>query len=141
MIVPVETGYFSLHGLGKMMETLEVLRENYEHIGLVISDWEMPKLQGIDLLKRIRSDDDLSGVPFLMCTSQTSIERIKLTQAIEAQVVDQTFHQEPLTSVRSFAVVRVLVPADRAEEARKLLAAGTPLPEDGESMDGGGEVQ
>jgi len=60
---------------------------------------------------------------------------------IEAQVVDQTFHQEPLTSVRSFAVVRVLVPADRAEEARKLLAAGTPLPEDGESMDGGGEVQ
>ena len=27
VIVPVETGYFSLHGLGKMMETLEVLRE------------------------------------------------------------------------------------------------------------------
>ena len=26
-IVPVETGYFSLHGLGKMMETLEVLKE------------------------------------------------------------------------------------------------------------------
>ena len=26
-IVPVETGYFSLHGLAKMMETLEVLRE------------------------------------------------------------------------------------------------------------------
>jgi chromosome partitioning protein len=26
-IVPVETGYFSLHGLTKMMETLEVLRE------------------------------------------------------------------------------------------------------------------
>ncbi|MBV8781643.1 MAG: AAA family ATPase [Phycisphaerae bacterium] len=27
VIVPVETGYFSLHGLAKMMETLEVLRE------------------------------------------------------------------------------------------------------------------
>ncbi len=27
VIVPVETGYFSLHGLGKMMETLELLRE------------------------------------------------------------------------------------------------------------------
>ena len=27
VIVPVETGYFSLHGLGKMMETLEVLRD------------------------------------------------------------------------------------------------------------------
>ena len=27
MVVPVETGYFSLHGLAKMMETLEQLRE------------------------------------------------------------------------------------------------------------------
>ena len=27
VLVPVETGYFSLHGLGKQMETLEVLRE------------------------------------------------------------------------------------------------------------------
>jgi chromosome partitioning protein len=27
VIVPVETGYFSLHGLAKMMETLEVLRD------------------------------------------------------------------------------------------------------------------
>lgn len=27
VIVPVETGYFSLHGLGKMMETLEVLKD------------------------------------------------------------------------------------------------------------------
>ena len=27
MIVPVETGYFSLHGLAKMMETLEVLKD------------------------------------------------------------------------------------------------------------------
>ena len=28
---------------------------------------------------------------------------------IEAQVVDQTFHQEPLPNVRNFSVVRVLV--------------------------------
>ena len=27
VIVPVETGFFSLHGLAKMMETLEVLKE------------------------------------------------------------------------------------------------------------------
>ncbi|HEX4795425.1 MAG TPA: AAA family ATPase [Humisphaera sp.] len=29
VLVPVETGYFSLHGLGKMMETLEELKERY----------------------------------------------------------------------------------------------------------------
>ena len=35
--------------------------------------------------------------------------------------------------MRSFSVVRVLVPAERAEEARRVLAEGTALPEDAES--------
>ena len=52
---------------------------------------------------------------------------------IEAEIVDQTFHQEPLPNVRSFSVVRVLVPKDRVEEARRILDRSDPLPEDGES--------
>jgi hypothetical protein len=52
---------------------------------------------------------------------------------IEAEVVDQTFNQEPLPNVRSFSVVRVLVPKDQAAEARRLLDHPEPLPEDGES--------
>ena len=51
---------------------------------------------------------------------------------IEAQVVDQTFHQEPLPNVRSFAVVRVLVPREKVEEARRILAQPVALPEDAE---------
>jgi Putative prokaryotic signal transducing protein len=52
---------------------------------------------------------------------------------IEAEVVDQTFNQEPLPNVRSFAVVRVLVPKDKMAEARRVLEQGQPLPLDGES--------
>ena len=52
---------------------------------------------------------------------------------IEAEVVDQTFHQEPMPNVRSFSVVRVLVPKERAADARRILAHPDPLPEDGES--------
>jgi hypothetical protein len=52
---------------------------------------------------------------------------------IEAEVVDQTFNQEPLPNVRSFAVVRVLVPKDKIAEARRVLEQGQPLPLDGES--------
>jgi hypothetical protein len=51
---------------------------------------------------------------------------------IEAEVVDQTFRQEPMPDVRSFAVVRVLVPVAQASEARRILAEGDPLPEDAE---------
>jgi Putative prokaryotic signal transducing protein len=61
--------------------------------------------------------------------------------SIEATVLDQSYRQEPLPSVRSFAVVRVLVPADQLEKAKQLLAEGVALPEgaeDGETMDGQG---
>ena len=52
---------------------------------------------------------------------------------IEAQVVDQTFHQEPLPDVRNFSVVRVLVKKEDMDRARQVLAEGQPLPLDGES--------
>jgi hypothetical protein len=56
---------------------------------------------------------------------------------IEAKVVDQTFHQEPLPSVRSFAVVRVLVPEDKEEQARQALAEPIDLPPDAEPAEAG----
>ena len=56
---------------------------------------------------------------------------------VEAQVVDQTFHQEPLPNVRSFAVVRVLVERAHADEARQILAEARPLPDDADASDGG----
>jgi hypothetical protein len=52
---------------------------------------------------------------------------------IEAEIVDQTFNQEPLPNVRSFAVVRVLVHKEQMAEARRILDGSAPLPEDGES--------
>jgi hypothetical protein len=51
---------------------------------------------------------------------------------LEAQVVDQTFRQEPLPNVRSFAVVRVLVHKEDVEAARRTLAEPASLPEDAE---------
>jgi hypothetical protein len=51
---------------------------------------------------------------------------------LDAQVVDQTFHQEPLPNVRSFAVVRVLVPRESVAEARRVLAEPASLPEGAE---------
>ena len=48
---------------------------------------------------------------------------------IEAQVLDQSFKQEPLPNVRSFSVVRVLVPAEKAAHARELLERSVDLPE------------
>ena len=47
----------------------------------------------------------------------------RLRQAgLDARVIDQSYRQEPVPTVRSFALVRVLVPAEQAAEARAVLA-------------------
>jgi len=51
---------------------------------------------------------------------------------IEVEVLDQSFRQEPLPNVRSFSVVRVLVPKEQEQAARELLARTVDLPPDAE---------
>ena len=36
---------------------------------IVISDWNMPKMTGLDLLKAVRADENLKSLPFLMVTA------------------------------------------------------------------------
>jgi len=64
---------------------------------------------------------------------EAELMALRLREAgIEVQVIDQSYRQEPMPSVRALALVRVLVPAERAEEARRLLAERHPLPDDPE---------
>ncbi len=65
---------------------------------------------------------------------EAELAALRLREAgLEARVIDQSYRQEPVPSVRSFAVVRVLVPAAQSERARQVLAEGSPLPDDAES--------
>lgn len=52
--------------------------------GLVISDWNMPKMTGIDLLKTIRADTSLKDLPVLMVTAEARQENI--VAAVQAGV-------------------------------------------------------
>ncbi len=52
--------------------------------GLVVSDWNMPVMEGIDLLKHVREDETLKTIPFLMVTAEA--EKDKVITAIKAGV-------------------------------------------------------
>ncbi|MCC5880407.1 MAG: chemotaxis response regulator CheY [Idiomarina sp.] len=42
----------------------------------VVTDWNMPGMQGIDLLRAIRADDELKDIPVLMVTAEAKREQI-----------------------------------------------------------------
>lgn len=42
----------------------------------VVTDWNMPGMQGIDLLRAVRADDSLKHLPVLMVTAEAKKEQI-----------------------------------------------------------------
>jgi len=52
--------------------------------GLVVSDWNMPVMQGIELLRAVRADPELKHLPFLMVTAEAQKENI--IEAVQAGV-------------------------------------------------------
>ena len=65
---------------------------------------------------------------------EAEMAALRLREAgLEARIIDQSYRQEPAPFVPGLARVRVLVPAERAAEARALLADRVDLPDDAES--------
>lgn len=46
------------------------------HFDLIITDWNMPGMPGIDLLKAVRADPALAKIPVLMVTAEAKREQI-----------------------------------------------------------------
>ena len=44
--------------------------------GLVISDWNMEPMTGLELLREVRSDGTLKSTPFLMVTAESKTENV-----------------------------------------------------------------
>ncbi|MGE4232535.1 MAG: response regulator [Bacteriovoracia bacterium] len=106
------------------------LKAHYKEIAFVVSDWEMPGLAGIELLKRVRADNEVATIPFIMATSQSSIERIKLNQALEADVdhyLLKPFRLEDLQDKVQLAVQKAKI----QKEIRKELVKGREAVEKG----------
>ena len=59
-------------------EALQKLRE--KKFDLVISDWNMEPMTGIELLREVRSDDNLAKIPFIMVTAESKTENVVIAK-------------------------------------------------------------
>jgi CheY-like chemotaxis protein len=64
------------------LEALRLLKSQTVHV--VLSDWNMPVMNGLELLKKIRSDEKLFTLPFIMITAEA--ERPRVEEAITSGV-------------------------------------------------------
>ncbi len=55
-----------------------------EKIEFIVSDWNMPQMTGIELLRKVRADEKLCDTPFLMVTAEAQQENI--LEAVQAKV-------------------------------------------------------
>ena len=80
-------GYKSVVEAADGEEAMQVLIGNTlagTPIQLVISDWNMPKMTGLEFLRQVRASPDWTNLPFVLLTSEA--ERDLVTEAILAGV-------------------------------------------------------
>ncbi|NOQ24811.1 MAG: response regulator [Bacteroidales bacterium] len=86
------------------IEALTILKK--ETPDLILTDWDMPNMSGIEFCKKIRANQDFENIPVIMCTGiKTSSENLKT--AFESGVVD--FIRKPIDKVELMSRVNSML--------------------------------
>jgi two-component system, chemotaxis family, chemotaxis protein CheY len=74
-------GYNDLVQAEDGADALKKLKENPD-VALVLLDWNMPNMNGLDCLKAIKGDAGTKAIPVMMVTSEA--EKTKIIEAVQA---------------------------------------------------------
>ena len=88
-----ELGFANVQEAEDGVDALNKLRS--EPFDFVVSDWNMPNMTGIDLLRAIRADESLKHLPVLMVTAEAKKENIIMA----AQAGASGYVVKPFTAV------------------------------------------
>lgn len=79
-----ELGFSKIEEAEDGVDALEKIRAG--NIDFVVADWNMPNMDGLELLKTIRGDDALKHIPVLMVTAEAK-KKTSLLLHKQGQVV------------------------------------------------------
>jgi len=63
-------------------EAIQLIDDQCLDLSLILVDWNMPEMNGLEFVKAIRADPKFSEVPLMMVTTETEIEQ--MYRALEA---------------------------------------------------------
>ena len=73
---------YEVHEAANAREALNVIEAEKAAVTLILLDWNMPEMNGLDLLKRIRQNSELSSPVVVMVTTETELDH--MAAALEA---------------------------------------------------------
>jgi two-component system, sensor histidine kinase and response regulator len=116
-------------------EALRLL--NSQEVNVVLSDWDMPVMDGLALLKAVRADERLQKLPFLMITDKTDRQRIE--EAIDNGASDLLIKPytgrelvrriERILSWRPRGIAPALESADKKKSGRPTILVADDMPD------------
>jgi two-component system, chemotaxis family, chemotaxis protein CheY len=84
---------------------LEILKA--EKVDLIVSDWNMPKMTGLELLKLVRAMERTKKIPFLMVTAEAQMDNI--VEAVKAGV--SNYILKPFTATTLSDKISRIIPS------------------------------
>ena len=68
-------GYTDVATVGSGAEALEIFAQ--EEVNFLITDWNMPEMTGLELIKAIRSGEKNPDLPVMMVTAEGEMEKMR----------------------------------------------------------------
>jgi len=99
---------FEVREAGNGREALEVMAAENNAVHLVLADWNMPEMNGLDLLKNLRRNPELASLVIVMVTTET--EMGQMVTALEAganEYVMKPFTKDILVEKLQMAGIRL----------------------------------
>jgi len=67
---------YEVREAGDGIEALDVVAKERDGLTLVLADWNMPQMNGLELLKRLRLDSTLAALKIVMVTTEAEIDQM-----------------------------------------------------------------
>lgn len=83
-------------------EGFQLLSKHYQDVGLILLDWQMPKMDGIEFMKGIVNVPEVANIPIVMVTASSSEDNRVFAKKINPKLagyIVKPYNKETLLKV------------------------------------------